>query len=231
MSEWASDPILRKIVQKFNPKILAVIVDRREVKMHKAAILATTAPPLDQREWERPKVAYKIPWWFDNPDGKAVAEKLSEPTAPAQSSAVESDEQWYARQIVEQNSNPKEEQNMVNVVRSNQAQGTSTPKGVQYLSPKHVTTPDGFNATIKKLTTDKPDNYQNPYVLFLTRGADLFSKGFKPTSDLLISLVDMLGDDESKWPGKVINVNKKTDADEGVRLVFSLPKAGTKGKA
>jgi len=66
-------------------------------------------------------------------------------------------------------------------------------------------------------------------VLFVSGSGEKYQKGFKPTSDLLAELVGILGDDESKWIGKRVIINKKVDDDFGERLTFS-PVAPPKGK-
>ena len=112
---------------------------------------------------------------------------------------------------------------MIQVQRNNRAgdSGITTPRGVQFLSPRHVTDAKGMKATIYKVTTDKPDNYGNPFVVFFKVGNDKYSKGFKATSDGLIALVDMLGEDEKKWSGKSLTINKYVDDDGGERLTFT----------
>jgi hypothetical protein len=123
-------------------------------------------------------------------------------------------------------SKTKDNQQMITVNRNNQGSGdgANIPKGVQFLSPRHVTSPEGLKAIIFKVTTDKVDNFGNPYVVYFKSGNDKYSKGFKATSDNLISLVDMFGDDEKKWIGQSVVIGKKIDDDGGERLCF------TKGK-
>lgn len=115
-------------------------------------------------------------------------------------------------------------ENMINVVRNNVPTGSVSPKGVQFLSPKHVTSPDGFVARVYKVSTPdnggKPDNYGNPYVVYFENGAEKFSKGMKPTSEHLFQLVDMLGTDERDWLGKAVTINKVVDDEGAPRLVF-----------
>jgi hypothetical protein len=116
---------------------------------------------------------------------------------------------------------------MIKVDRSNTAQAAASQPGVQFLSPKH-TTEAGKLATITKVTTDKPDNYQNPYVVYFTMDGQKYSKGFKPTADALAILVELFGEDEKKWIGQAVIIGKKVDDDEGVRLTYSKPKAAKK---
>jgi hypothetical protein len=236
-TEKLSNPVLRRLIEKFNPKILAVVLDPREADLHRRSInlnsKVLTAGKL---------VDNNIPWWFNSNDprmknnrakfmqsNQSNREEVAENRQSAEScqsnlSSPQSDEEWYQQQLQSdyQNQNKGQDQ-MITLQRSNAPQGQSVPKGVQFLSPKHVTRPDGFDVEIIKVTIDKPDNFGNPYVVYFSNGAEKFSKGFKSTSDLLASLVDMLGADETKWIGKKINVNKHSDDDGGVRLVFSLP--------
>lgn len=114
-------------------------------------------------------------------------------------------------------------------VRRPQGQGTSGQgqQGVQFLSPRHVTAKGGHMAKITKVTTDKPDNFGNPYVVYfvMEKDATKYSKGFKDTSALLASLVDLFGEDEGKWIGKPLVIGKETDDEGGERLSFSaVPK-------
>ena len=117
--------------------------------------------------------------------------------------------------------------------RSNTAEQASTPRGVQFLSPKH-TTSAGKLAKITKVSTPdnggKPDNFGNPYIVWLTMDGQKYSKGFKPTSDNLAMLVDILGDDEAKWVGQQVVVGKSSDDESGERLVFTKPNAGSASK-
>lgn len=115
----------------------------------------------------------------------------------------------------------EENTNMINLQRNNTPQGNEVPKGIQFLSPRHVLTAQGFKAEIYKVTTDKPDNFGNPVVVYFKAGTIKYSKGFKLSSDLLATLVDLLGADESKWTKKVITIGKMVDDNGGERLTFS----------
>lgn len=110
---------------------------------------------------------------------------------------------------------------MINLQRNNVPQGQETPKGIQFLSPRHVTSDKGFTAEIYKVTTDKPDNFGNPVVVYFKAGTQKYSKGFKLSSDLLATLCGIHGNDESKWKGKKVQVTKSTDDEGGERLQFS----------
>ena len=111
---------------------------------------------------------------------------------------------------------------VIQVQRSPQQQpdGKSTPRGVQFLSPRHITNLNGHQAKVLKITSDKPDNFGNPYVVFFLMDGVKYSKGFKPTSDALAQLVDLLGTDEKKWAGKALVISKSVDDDNGERLVY-----------
>lgn len=101
-----------------------------------------------------------------------------------------------------------------------QAQGAAA-RGVQFLSPKHILNRnDGEVFEILKVTTDKPDNFNNPYVVFFSKGGEKFSKGFKPTSEGLAQLASFLGADEKKWSGVEVNINVLVDEDDGERLTY-----------
>ena len=114
-----------------------------------------------------------------------------------------------------------EQEQMIKVQRNNPtSDGASAPRGVQFLSPRHVDK-TGSVAKITKVTTDKPDNFGNPYVVYFLMNREKYSKGFKATSANLIALVDLLGDDEGKWKGKDVRISK-VQGDEGdERLAFS----------
>jgi len=116
--------------------------------------------------------------------------------------------------------NPIGDETMIQVQRNNVPQGTQqAARGVQFLKPIHATK-EGVKATITKVSTDKPDNFGNPYVVYMTINGQRYSKGFKPTSDNLASLVDLLGSDESKWIKKSITVFRVTDDEGSERLAF-----------
>lgn len=114
----------------------------------------------------------------------------------------------------------KKYNDMITTTRSNPTQGNSTPRGVQFLSPKHVTTPEGLVLQITEVTTDEPDNFGNPYVVYFQNGRDKYSKGFSPTHSLLHALVDMFGEDEKKWTGSQLRVTKQVTRGGAERLVF-----------
>lgn len=104
------------------------------------------------------------------------------------------------------------------------AQGEAQ-RGVQFLSPKHITNREtGLVFTVTKVTTNKPDNFANPYVVFFAMNGQKYSKGFKPTSEGLAQLCGFLGADESKWTTKKVNINVITDEDDGERLTYKAAK-------
>jgi hypothetical protein len=126
---------------------------------------------------------------------------------------------WAQNQIQLEEENP-----MIKVQRANAPQGQASPRGVQFLSLRHV--PEaGLPFTIVKVTTDKPDNWLNPYVVHFENGGQKYSKGYSSTSDALATLVDLFGEDEKKWIGKTVIIGKQADEDLGVRLTYSKPKA------
>jgi len=116
---------------------------------------------------------------------------------------------------------------MITVQRSNAPVGTSTQRGVQFLSPRHVAA-GPLTMTIAKVTTDKPDNFGNPYVVYFTHNGAHYSKGYSPTSDALAQLVDLFGADEKKWTGKSVVIGASNNADEGERLTYAA--VATNGK-
>jgi hypothetical protein len=120
----------------------------------------------------------------------------------------------------------KEEKDMINVRRQEQ-QKSGSPRGVQFLSPRHITAPGGHVAKIVKVTTDKPDNFGNPIIVYFTFDGESqkYSKGFRETSTLLCDLVDFFGNDEKKWPGKTVVISKELDDEQSERLRFGLPAA------
>lgn len=115
---------------------------------------------------------------------------------------------------------------MLKITRTNKAaENGKIPKGVQFLSPRHITNAKGHLAKITKMTTDKPDNYGNPYVVYFVMDGDKYSKGLKGDSLLLIDLVDILGtEDEKKMIGKEILIGKTVDDEGGERLTFAAKK-------
>jgi hypothetical protein len=110
---------------------------------------------------------------------------------------------------------------MITVQRNNAASGSSTPRGVQFLSPRHVPVGGTLKGTIIRVTTDKPDNFSNPYVVYFLINGTKYSKGFKPTSDALAQLVELFGSDEKKWKDKPVTIGVQADEDEGQRLTYS----------
>lgn len=117
---------------------------------------------------------------------------------------------------------------MITIQRNNPTVNTSATKGVQFLSPRHVTI-EGVVMKITRVTSDKVDNFGNPYVVYFAEGGNKYSKGYKPTSDALAALVDLFGADESKWSGQSVRIGKKVDDDGGERLTYvatSNPKPG-----
>ena len=113
---------------------------------------------------------------------------------------------------------------MIRVDRSNTSTGKTTQqRGVQFLKTDHVTEA-GKLAKITKVTTDKPDNFGNPYVVYFEIDGQRYSKGYSPTSDALATLVELLGEDEKKWIGKTIVIGKSNDPDQGTRLTYAKTK-------
>lgn len=115
---------------------------------------------------------------------------------------------------------------MITVQRNTVQTGKTTPRGVQFLKPDHVMQPTA--AKIVKLTIDKPDNYGNPYVCYFSFGGVTYSKGYKPTADALARLVDLFGNDESKWSDRDVILSATEDAEGGLRLAYDVPT--TKGQ-
>lgn len=113
---------------------------------------------------------------------------------------------------------------MIKVQRSNPVSTTGAAiKGVQFLAPKHVA--DGpLVMKITKVTTDKPDNFLNPIVVFFENRSTKYSKGFKETSYNLIALVDIFGADEKKWIGKDVQVSAVADDGGALQLHFAKAK-------
>ncbi len=113
---------------------------------------------------------------------------------------------------------------MLTVQRSNAPTGQSTPRGVQFLSPRHIDESKRKNGDlfeIVKVTTDKADNFGNPYVVYYTRAGVKYSKGYAPTSDALAQLAEIFGLDEAKWKGKKVLIGVSVDADSGERLTYA----------
>ena len=109
---------------------------------------------------------------------------------------------------------------MIKIQRNTPAQSGATNKGIQFLNLSHVTA-KGVVFTIEKVTTDKPDSYGNPYVVYFSADGQKYSKGYKPTSDALADLVELFGEEEKKWVGKKVLIGKTSDPDDGDRLSYS----------
>ena len=113
---------------------------------------------------------------------------------------------------------------MITVTRNANAT-TEVGKGIQFLSPNHIFSTDGEKATIVKFLNHekKPDKFGNVYTVSYEFNGGKYSKGYKPSSDALATLVDLFGPDEKKWTGKVVIIGKSTDDEGGVRLTYKLP--------
>jgi len=124
----------------------------------------------------------------------------------------------------------KREDYMINARRQAAPSGSGGVSGVQFLGLKHITSSGGHVAKIVRVTTDKPDNFGNPFVVYFTMGEDgtRYSKGFRETSPLLCDLVDFFGNDEKKWLGKQIVIRKVTDEEGSERLSFGRLPEGKK---
>lgn len=115
---------------------------------------------------------------------------------------------------------------MIVLQRAAQNSGKSTPRGVQFLKTDHVMQPTP--AKILKVTTDKPDNFSNPIVVYFTFGGITYSKGYKPTADGLARLVELFGNDETKWANRDVILSAAEDTEGGLRLAYDVP--ATKGQ-
>ena len=119
--------------------------------------------------------------------------------------------------------NPEKENSTMIVLQTNNIpeNAKAAARGVQFLKPMHIKTTDGEKAKVIKVTSDKKDSFGNPYTVYFTFGGQKYSKGFKPTSDNLASLVSLLGPDETKWAGKFVTIGKQVDDEGGERLIFT----------
>ena len=113
---------------------------------------------------------------------------------------------------------------MITLQRNQTPSETNVQRGVQFLKPQHVPVVNGkigtLPAKVYKVTTDKPDGFGNPVIVYFNATGQKYSKSFKLTSDNLASLVEILGADETKWAGKAITISKVASED-GERLTFS----------
>ena len=114
---------------------------------------------------------------------------------------------------------------MITLQRAQTPSETSaSPRGVQFLKPQHVPVYGGkigeIKARVYKVTTDKPDGFGNPVIVYFQAPGQKYSKSFKLTSDNLAALVGFLGEDETKWAGKPVTISKTVNED-GERLTFS----------
>jgi hypothetical protein len=115
----------------------------------------------------------------------------------------------------------KEKNEMINLQRNQAPTETNVKRGVQFLKPQHVTNPTApLKAKIYKVTTDKPDGFGNPVIVYFQVGTQKYSKSFKLTSDNLAALVELHGADETKWIGKPVSIGKSVSED-GERLTFT----------
>lgn len=113
---------------------------------------------------------------------------------------------------------------MLTVQTSNAPKGSATQKGVQFLKPEHVRA-KSLVFTVAKVTTDKPDNFGNPYVVYFTCNGQRYSKGYSPTSTGLAELVSVMGTpDETKWAKKTVLIGASSSEDTGERLTYSAVK-------
>jgi hypothetical protein len=104
---------------------------------------------------------------------------------------------------------------MIEVQRPAKKVNNNTSKGIQFLSPRHVTEAGGAlklkisEVTVVGQTKDaEPDNFGNPVVVYFADAKGVqYSKGFSLTSDNLADLCDLLGKDEQKWAGKYSTVS------------------------
>lgn len=110
---------------------------------------------------------------------------------------------------------------MIQVQSNNPTANAPGQTGVQFLSPKHVPQGGVLRLTIVRVTTDKPDNFGNPYVVTFTGQGGKYSKGYKPTSEATAIFAGAWGNDEAKWIGQLLDVGKATDEDGGVRLTYT----------
>jgi hypothetical protein len=144
---------------------------------------------------------------------------------PTNDGALESFEEFLASDPSEEfrnRGNSEQGKDMITLQRNNIPQGQQAAgRGVQFLKPVHVTNPKGMAAKVIKVTSDKPDNFGNPYTVFFSMNSAKYSKGFKPTSDNLAALVEILGADETRWAGKSVTIGKLVDDEGGERLVFT----------
>lgn len=165
---------------------------------------------------QTPKRCEELPSWEDcTPYEEWLESKVVEMNFPNEPIRFISPEEWAQL---------KEEDTMIKLQRTNAPTGGATPRGVQFLSPRHLTNEVGHKAQIYRATTNKPDNFGNPYVVYFEMDGTKYSKGFKATSDGLAQLCDVLGTDEKKWVGKSVIIGKKVDDDNGERLTYSEAK-------
>lgn len=109
---------------------------------------------------------------------------------------------------------------MITVQSNNVATASPAQSGVQFLSPKHIPENGILALKVTRVTTDKPDNFGNPYVVYFSGQGGKYSKGYKPTSEATAVFAGVWGNDETKWIGQSVNVGKSTDEDGGVRLTY-----------
>lgn len=107
---------------------------------------------------------------------------------------------------------------MINITPQQVKTGSTTQRGIQFLKPLHCTT--NPVAVITKVTTDKADNFGNPYVVYFEFGGQKYSKGYSPNSDALRQLVAFFGSDETKWKGKKVTLGVQV-IDDQERITYA----------
>ena len=90
------------------------------------------------------------------------------------------------------------------------------------LTPRHISNPQGNEAKIVKVTANKPDRFGNPYVVYFVMDGGRYSKGYKPSSEALATIVSLLGADERQWIGKSLLIGKAVDHTGIERLTYAL---------
>jgi hypothetical protein len=115
----------------------------------------------------------------------------------------------------------KENNTMLQLTERQQPTATGNQvKGYTFWKPQHCTKA-GTKCTVSKVTTDKPDNFGNPVVVYWTANdGQKYSKGFSLAADGLRNIAGVLSLDETKWKGKSFMAYQEVGDEGDLRTRF-----------
>jgi hypothetical protein len=119
------------------------------------------------------------------------------------------------------NYTPKEK-NMIELTPQANRGASVNAKGVQFLSPKHVPENGKLVLECTEVTTNEPDTYGNPIVIYFKDASGTqYSKGFKTSSDNLRDICNIWTRDEKTWKGKKTTVTVIEGRRGGTQMKFA----------